>query len=85
VTTDELRNDILGIAKSFSGRDADLDDRIYQDLGIGRGDFIEFVVALERRFDVDLDWVSPRDQRTAAQDPTLAQLIDDIARQREPG
>lgn len=41
---------LLEMATHFSGRSADPNDRIYEDLDINGGDFIEFVVAVERCF-----------------------------------
>jgi hypothetical protein len=70
--------DLLRLAAEYSARPARPDSRVYADLGISRGDFLEFVVAIERRYKVDLDWVSPHDAKVQAADPTLQSVADYI-------
>jgi hypothetical protein len=76
-----ILTDLLRLARTYSGREAQPSDRIYGDLDINGGDFLEFVVAVERKFGVDLSWVSSRDPKAEAQDPTIDALADDVFRQ----
>jgi hypothetical protein len=70
---------LLEMATHFSGRSADPNDRIYEDLDINGGDFIEFVVAVERCFLTELNWVSPPLENGGAfYDPTVSQLANFI-------
>ena len=73
---------LLQLARTYSGRDAQPGDRIYRDLDINGGDFLEFVVAVELHFGVDLSWVSPHDPKAEAQDPTIEALANDVFRQQ---
>ena len=74
--------ELLELATYFSTRQAQPESRVYADLNINGGDFIEFVEEVERRYSVDLAWVSPRDPRLEAKDPTIKALADDVLRQR---
>jgi hypothetical protein len=73
---------LLQRAERYSGRQAQPDNRIYGDLDINGGDFIEFVVEVERHYGVDLSWVSPRPPGAEAQDPTIESLTRDVLRQQ---
>jgi hypothetical protein len=75
-------SELLELATYYSGWQAQPEYQLYADLNINGGDFLEFVVEVERRYKVDLSWVSPRDPRAGPQDPTLKALADDVARQR---
>ena len=74
-------NELVTLAAYYAARQPDANSRLHADLGVSGGDFIEFVQEVERH-DVDLSWVSPRDTRAEAQDPTLSALADDVVRQR---
>ena len=73
---------LMAMAQRFSGRSPLPSDRIYADLNINGGDFLEFVVEVERHFGVDLSWVSPRQGSGEAQDPTIQALAEDVIRQQ---
>jgi hypothetical protein len=73
---------LLQLAERYSGRQARPENRIYADLDINGGDFIEFVVAVERHYGVDLSWVSPRQPEAEAQDPTVEAIARDVLRQQ---
>jgi len=73
---------LLALASRYAGRQAQPDSRIYGDLDINGSDFLEFVQEVERQFNVDLDWVSPRQPGGEAQDTTLGALASDVLRQR---
>jgi hypothetical protein len=74
--------ELLELVTHYGGQHPRPASRLYADLGINGGDFLEFVVEVERRYGVDLSWVSPRDPRAEAHDPTLQSLADDVVRQR---
>ena len=76
--------DLLNLARTFAGRQAQPEDRIYADLDINGSDFIEFVATVERRYEVDLAWVSPRDSKEQATDPTIGALAENISDQLQP-
>lgn len=65
---------LLELASRFSGRQALPNSRVYADLDINGSDFIEFIAEIERDYEVDLDWVSPRDQSKLAYDPTIGEI-----------
>jgi hypothetical protein len=73
---------LLALASRYAGRKAQSDSLIYGDLDINGSDFVEFVQEVERQFNVDLDWVSPRQSGVAAQDTTIGALANDVLRQR---
>lgn len=73
--------ELLQLASDFAAMQAHPNSRIYADLGINGGDFLELVETVERRYGVDLDWVSPRDLSAEAQDPTLESLAENIVSQ----
>jgi hypothetical protein len=73
---------LLQLAERYSGRQAQPDNRIYGDLDINGGDFIEFVVEVERQYGVDLSWISPSKPGAVAQDPTIDALAKDVLRQQ---
>jgi hypothetical protein len=73
--------ELTALATRYSGRTAHPEDRIYADLDINGSDFIEFVEEIERRFGVDLSWVSPRGGKVEAQDPTIETLAEVVRRQ----
>jgi hypothetical protein len=75
-------SELLELATYYGGRQAQPESRLYGGLGISGGDFLEFVIEVERRYGVGLAWVSPRDPRAEAHDPTLQSLADDVVRQR---
>ena len=77
-----ILSELQGLATYYSGRQAYPESRLYADLDINGGDFLEFVVEVERRYEVDLSWVSPRDPRAEPHDPSLLSLADDVVRQR---
>ena len=74
--------ELLELATHYGGRHPQPESRLYADLDINGGDFLEFVVDVERRYSVDLSWVSPRDPQAEAQDPTLQSLAENVMRQR---
>jgi hypothetical protein len=74
--------ELVKLATYYGGRHPQPGSRLYADLDINGGDFLEFIVEVERRYGVDLSWVAPSDPRAEAQDPTLQSLADDVARQR---
>jgi hypothetical protein len=73
---------VLQLATRYSGRQAQPDNRIYRDLDINGGDFIEFVAAIERHYGVNLSRVSPRHPGADAQDPTIDALAREVLRQQ---
>ena len=73
---------LLALGTRFSGRPALPTSQVYADLGINGSDFIEFVEEVERLYEVDLSWVSPRDPRAEAQDPTIQALAEYVMRNR---
>jgi hypothetical protein len=75
-------NELIELATYYAGRPAEPESRPYEDLDINGGDFIEFVEEAERRYCVDLSWVSPTEATAKAQDPTLKELSNDVVRQR---
>lgn len=74
--------ELVKLAAQYGGRHPHPESRLYADLDINGGDFLEFVVEVERRYGVDLSWVAPSDPGKEAQDPTLQSLADDVVRQR---
>ena len=85
---DEERRAVLDqlvvIASRYSGRAAQPNSRIYGDLDINGGDFIQFVEEVERRYDVDLSWVSPpRGSGASAEDATVEAIASNIIQQRQ--
>jgi hypothetical protein len=80
-----LLNELLELAAKYGARHPQPESRIYTDLDINGGDFIEFVEDVERRYDVDLSWVSPHDHLAEAQDPTIRALTQDVMRQLGDG
>ena len=77
--------DLLELASQFSGRQALPASRLYADLDINGSDFIEFVVAVERRFAVDLSWVSPRAAGEKTEDATIEAIANFVLLQRTDG
>jgi hypothetical protein len=75
--------ELLELATYYAARQAQPKERVYADLDINGGDFIEFVVEVERRYRVDLSWVSPRQPGAEAQDPTIEALAQDVVRQQK--
>ena len=73
---------LLALGARFAGRPALPNSQVYADLDISGGDFIEFVEEVERLYGVDLAWVSPRDPRAEAQDPTIQALAEYVMRNR---
>jgi hypothetical protein len=73
---------ILELGTRSAGRPAFPNSRVYADLDINGSDFIEFVEEVERLYGVDLSWVSPRNTRVEAQDPTIQALAEYVLRQR---
>jgi hypothetical protein len=73
---------LMKLATRYSGRQAQPGDRIYGDLNINGGDFMEFVVEIERHYGVDLSSVSPTQSGAKAQDPTIEDLAKDVHRQQ---
>jgi hypothetical protein len=74
---------LLELGTRFAGRRALPNSRVYADLDINGGDFIEFVEEVERPYGVDVSWVSPRDPRAEAQDPTIQALAEYVMRHRD--
>jgi hypothetical protein len=74
--------ELVKLATYYAGRHPQPESRLYADLDINGGDFLEFIVEVERRYGVVLSWAAPNDLRAEAQDPTLQSLADDVARQR---
>ena len=74
--------ELLDLAAHYGARHAQPESQVYADLGINGSDFIEFVEEVERRYGVDLSWVSSRDPRAEAQDPTINALAEDVLRHR---
>ena len=75
-------SELLALAIYYGGRHPKPESRLYADLDINGGDFLEFVVEVERRYDVDLSWVAPSIPGVEPHDPTLQSLADDVVRQR---
>lgn len=75
-------SELLALATYYGARQAQPESRLYADLDINGGGFLEFVVEVERRYSVDLSWVCPKDPRMEPQDPTLRSLAEDVLRQR---
>lgn len=73
---------LLELGTRFAGRRALPTSQVYADLDINGGDFIEFVEEVERLYGIDLSWVSPRDPRAEAQDPTIQALAEYVMRSR---
>ncbi|HKT14653.1 MAG TPA: hypothetical protein VJR87_04525 [Allosphingosinicella sp.] len=69
---------ILGVATDFAARAAKPSDRIYADLNINGYDVIDFVETLEKRYGVDLDWVSPHDANAQFYDASLLEIAEYI-------
>jgi hypothetical protein len=65
---------LLELASRFSGSQACANSRVYADLDINGSDFIEFIAKIERDYEVNLDWVSPRDRSKLAYDPTIGEI-----------
>ncbi len=77
-----ILSDLTALATRFAGRKALAEDRIFADLDINGGDFIEFVEEVEHRYEVDLSWISPLHEGAEARDPTLMTLAAAVQRQR---
>ena len=76
-----ILEELIALATHYAARPAAPDDRIYADLDINGGDFIEFVEEVERRYAVDLSSVSPRSHEAEAQDPTIKTFAEAVQRQ----
>ena len=76
---------LLELASRSAGRTARPSDRICADLDINGSDFIEFVEEVETRYAADLQWVSPRERGSKAQDPAIEDLAIDLLRRRGSG
>jgi hypothetical protein len=78
---DQILSELMSLAGYYSAREAKPDNRLYADLDINGSDFIEFVQDIERRYDVDLGWVSPRDLSASAYDPTIKEISENVRAQ----
>jgi hypothetical protein len=56
----EVLAHLLELASRFAAPQAQPNSRVYADLDINGGDFVELVEEVERLYCVDLSWVSPR-------------------------
>jgi len=70
---------ILEMGSRFAARPAKPSSRIYADLGINGSDIIEFVEAIEKRYGVDLQWISPRNPLGQFYDASLVEIAEFIA------
>ena len=88
MSNDDVENFILKQAQLFSGKSAiELKDLVYEDLGIGGGDALEFYRSIEERFSVDIrpvtestvdleaSWFRKARQKTVACDPALKDIV----------
>jgi hypothetical protein len=84
--SNELKSDVLvslaRMARTFSGASVVRpESRLHADLGLGGGDFIEFIEEVERAYGVSLEEVSPHGHGVAA-DVTVAEVAEVILRKR---
>ncbi len=80
----QILSHLLEIASEFSAQEASPDDQLFRDLNINGADFLEFVIAVEQEFGVNLNWVSPLHGQGEPYDPTLAELARFIDRGERP-
>jgi hypothetical protein len=75
--------ELLEIARQFSARSPKSTDLVAADLGIIRGDWVDFFDHLESEFAVDLDCVSPKGRKGEARDISLEELALIMAEQSQ--
>jgi hypothetical protein len=84
--SNEMKSDVLislaRMARTFSGASVvQPESRLHGDLGLGGGDFLEFIEEAERTWSVSLEEVSPYG-RGAAADVTIAEVAAVISRHK---
>ncbi len=78
-----LLDELLKLAKHFSGRAAQPGSRVHGDLDMNGSDFTQFVQELEQRYGVELSWISPpAGSGASAQDATVEAIARSISGQR---